>query len=67
MCLAKAYIKKSGAEPILEDIAHMQLHTDRVELETLFGDRKIISGRVTEINFSTSVILLDQTSQSDDA
>jgi len=61
MCLAKAYTKESGAEPIMEDIAHMQLHNDHIELETLFGDRKVIAGRVIEINFSTSKILLDQT------
>ena len=65
MCLAKVYTKESGAEPIMEDIAHMQLHSDHVELETLFGDRKVIPGRVIEINFSTSKILVEQTSQAD--
>ena len=63
MCLAKAYTKKSGDKPILEDIAHIQLYNDRIELETLFGKRKVIPGRVVEIDFSTSKILLDQRHQ----
>ena len=60
MCLAKAYTKKSGNKPIMEDITYMQLYENSIELETLFGKRKLIPGRVLEINFSTSIILLDQ-------
>ena len=63
MCLAKAYLNKSGDEPILQDIAHMQLSDDRVHLETLFGEKRVISGRVVEIDFSTSRILLDKSRQ----
>jgi predicted RNA-binding protein len=60
MCLAKAYLNKSADDPILQDIARMRLHDDRVELETLFGEEKVIPGRVIEIDFSTSKILLSE-------
>lgn len=60
MCLAKAYFSKSADKSILEDIAHMWLHDDRVKLGTLFGEEKVIPGRVVEIDFTTSKILLDQ-------
>ena len=60
MCLAKAYLNKRGDEPVLQDIAHMRLHDGRVELETLFGEGKVIPGRVIEIDFSTSKIFLEQ-------
>ena len=60
MCLAKAYLNKWGDEPVLQDIAHMRLHRERVELETLLGEEKIISGRVVEVDFATSRILLDE-------
>jgi predicted RNA-binding protein len=60
MCLAKAYLNKSADNPILQDIARMRLHDDRVELETLFGEERVISGRVVEIDFSTSKILLSE-------
>jgi len=67
MCLAKAYLNKWGDEPVLQDIAHMRLHEDRVELETLFGEERVVSGRVVEIDFSTSKILLNESVKADKA
>ena len=67
MCLAKAYFNKSVDNPILQDIARMRLHDDQVELETLFGEEKVISGRVVEIDFSTSKILLNEIAKADKA
>ena len=67
MCLAKAYLNKSADNPILQDIARMRLHDDQVELETLFGEEKVISGRVVEIDFSTSKILLNESVEADKA
>ena len=67
MCLAKAYLNKSAGNPILQDIARMRLHDDRVELETLFGEEKIIPGRVVEIDFSTSKIVLNEIAKADKA
>ena len=60
MCLAKAYLNKWGDEPVLQDIAHMRLRGERVELETLLGEEKVIPGRVVEVDFATSRILLDE-------
>ena len=60
MCLAKAYLNKWGDEPVLQDIAYMRLRGSRVELETLLGEEKVIPGRVVEIDFATSMILLDE-------
>ena len=59
MCLATAYLNKGSEEPILRDIAHMRFDGDSVEMETLFGEEKVILGRVLEIDFSTSKIILD--------
>ena len=60
MCLAKAYLNKQDNEPLLQDIAYIRLHDNRVELETLFGQGKVISGRIIEIDFTASKILLEQ-------
>ena len=60
MCLAKAYLNRWGDEPVLQDIAHMRLRGERVELETLLGEQKVIPGRVVEVDFATSRILLDE-------
>ena len=60
MCLAKVYLNNSADEPILKDIAYMRLQDDCVELETLFGEAKIIPGRIAEINFATSKIFINE-------
>jgi predicted RNA-binding protein len=67
VCLAKAYLNKWGDEPVLQDVARMRLHNDRVELETLFGEERVVSGRVVEIDFSTSKILLNESVKTDKA
>ena len=65
MCLAKAYLNKWDGEPVLQDITHMRLHDDRVELETLLGEEKVIPGTVVEVDFAASRILLDEHLEAD--
>jgi predicted RNA-binding protein len=60
VCLAKAYLNKWGGEPVFEDISHMRLRGKRVELEALLGEEKVIPGRVVEVDFAASRILLDE-------
>ena len=60
MCLAKAYLNEWGDEPVLQDIAHMRLHGDRVELRSLLGEEKVIQGEVMEVDFANSKILLNE-------
>ena len=60
MCLAKVFVNNWSEQAVLQDIAHMRVNGDRVELETLFGEEKVISGNLVEIDFSTSKILLKQ-------
>lgn len=65
MCLAKAYMSKWDNELMLQDIAGMQVYGDFVKLETLLGEEQVVSGRVVEVDFLKSRILLaeDKTSQ----
>ena len=37
MCLAKAFVNNWSEQPVLQDVAHMRVNGDRVELENLFG------------------------------
>ena len=60
MCLAKAFLNKLGDNAILEDIAHMRLRDGRAELETLLGEEKILLGKVIDVDFTASKILLDE-------
>jgi len=59
MCMAKLYEAKEGDKPILGDIARMIIADRRVEVETLFGDRRVFQGKVRQIDFLKSQIQLE--------
>jgi predicted RNA-binding protein len=58
MCLAKAFVNNWSGQPVFQDIARMRVNGNRLELETLFGEEKVVSGRVIEIDFTASKILV---------
>ena len=58
MCLAKAFVNNWSGQPVLQDIARMRVNGNKVELETLFGEEKVVPGRVMEIDFTASRILV---------
>jgi len=60
MCMAKLYEAKEGDKPILEDIARMIITDRRVEVETLFGEKKVFQGKVRQIDFLKSQIQLEK-------
>ena len=60
MCMAKLYEAKEGDKPIVEDIARLTIADRQVEVETLFGERKIFQGKVREIDFLKSQIQLEK-------
>ena len=60
MCMAKLYEAKEGDKPIVEDIARLTIADRQVEVETLFGERKVFQGKVRQIDFLKSQIQLDR-------
>jgi predicted RNA-binding protein len=60
MCMAKLYEAKEGDKPILEDIARLTIADRRVEVETLFGEKKVFQGKVRQIDFLKSQIQLEK-------
>lgn len=58
MCLGKVYQAEESDEPLLESIAYLRLEGDQVELETLFGEKRVLQGRLREIDFVRSRIIL---------
>jgi len=61
MCLAKIYAAKEDDKPIMEDIAHLTIDGDLVEVETLFGEKMIFQGKVLQIDFVKSSVDLEKT------
>ncbi len=59
MCLAAAYRSTESDQPILQEIAHVRIDGNELELETLFGDRKVLQGRIHEIDFMNSKLIIE--------
>ncbi|MGB2799953.1 MAG: CooT family nickel-binding protein [Dehalococcoidia bacterium] len=60
MCLATAYVVGGGGEPILEEVSYMQLDGDQVEMVSFSGEKKVIQGRLIEVDFFAETLLLEQ-------
>jgi len=60
MCLAKAFVNNWSGQPVFQDIARMRINGNKVELETLFGEEKVVPGRVIEIDCTASKILVEK-------
>jgi predicted RNA-binding protein len=57
--MAKAYQTNKTEEPFLTDIAYIKFNGDRLELRTLFGELKEIQGKVSEIDFVKSKVIIE--------
>jgi len=58
--MAKLYEAKEGGKPIVEDIARLTIADRQVEVETLFGEKKVFQGKVRQIDFLKSQIQLEE-------
>ena len=60
MCMAKLYEAKEGNKLILDQIARLTIADRQVEVETLFGEKKVFQGKVRQIDFLKSQIQLEK-------
>ncbi|MDY7019508.1 MAG: CooT family nickel-binding protein [Chloroflexota bacterium] len=60
MCLAKVYETTEGDKLLLEDVAYMIIEGSRVEIGNLFGERKILQGKVRQVDFLKSRVQLER-------
>ena len=60
MCMAKLYEAEEVDKPIAEEIARLTIGDRQVEVETLFGEKKIFQGKVRQIDFLKSQIQLEK-------
>ena len=58
--MARLYETKEGGKAIVEDIARLTIADRQVEVETLFGEKKVFRGKVLQIDFLKSQIQLER-------
>jgi predicted RNA-binding protein len=57
MCLAKIHLNDESGTAF-KDIAVLRIEGGTIRLRSLFGEEKEIAGRVKEINFQNSTVLV---------
>jgi predicted RNA-binding protein len=62
MCLAKAYLGgNSDSELLAEEVTSVKVNDGKLEVATLFGEKREIAASIKEIDFRASRILLEKT------
>jgi len=64
MCLANAYLSAEASRPFLKNITDLKLAGDDIQMETMFGEETVIQGRVLEVDFENSKIIIQPFSKS---
>jgi len=59
MCLAKAFQSTERNKSFLENITYMKLDGDCIQIETMFGEETVIQGRLIEVDFENSKVIVD--------
>ena len=60
MCLANVRVHRDGEEEaFLEEVAHIWAEGGRLRLRTLLGDERSLIGRIREIDFVNSTVLIE--------
>jgi predicted RNA-binding protein len=61
MCLAKAYLGGTSEKELLaEEVTSVKVEDGRLVVTTLFGEKKEVTARISEIDFRASRILLEE-------
>ena len=60
MCLASVYTGADSEQPVMQEIARLTIDGDKIEIETLFGENKVLHGKLTEIDFMSSRVVIEK-------
>jgi predicted RNA-binding protein len=63
VCLANVYQNENGRTLIVKGVAYLKVDGDRVKVENLAGETKVLQGRIKEIDFMNSDILVEKAAQ----
>jgi predicted RNA-binding protein len=60
MCLANIYQRGNGGKLLMKDIAYLKVDGDQIKVENLTGEGKVLQGRIKEIDFMSSDIVIEE-------
>lgn len=60
MCQTTAYLIEEGKEvPVLKDVVNITPEEGRVKIVNLFGEEKVVEGRIKQIDLLSHRIVID--------
>ncbi|MCK4819453.1 CooT family nickel-binding protein [bacterium] len=60
MCLANVYQNTRTGEPVMNCVAYLRVDGNQVVAETLMGESQIVQGRITQIDFMNSDVIVEE-------
>ena len=60
MCLANIYQNTRAGEPLMRSVAYLRVNGNRVVAETLMGESQVVPGKITEIDFMNSDVIVEE-------
>ena len=60
MCLANVYQNTRTGEPVMKSVAYLRVDGNQVVAETLMGESQIVQGRITQIDFMNSDVIVEE-------
>jgi len=60
VCLANIYQNENGGKLITKDIAYLKIAGDHLEVMNLSGQTSLVQGRIKEIDFMNSDIIVEK-------
>jgi len=60
MCLANIYQSENGTKLIIKEIAYLKVDGDQIKVENLAGESRVLQGRIKEIDFMNSDIIVEE-------
>ena len=60
MCLANIYQNTKTAKPLIKSVARLRVDGNQVVAETLMGESQIVPGKITEIDFMNSDVIVEE-------
>ena len=61
MCEANAYLLKEGREElILEAVDRVENEGDRIKIENIFGEQKVVHGRIRSMSLVNHRIVIEE-------
>ncbi len=66
MCLANIYQNGRAGKPLIKSVAYLKIDGNRIVAENLTGGTEVVQGKIKEIDFMSSDIIVEEVAHEND-